>query len=318
MNNGKNMREFAELVLGSRLKRLSDTFMKDVSSIYNEYEIDFNPKWFPVFYLLYKEGSFGIVELSERLDLSHPAISQFVKELETKGLIKSVPDKSDSRKRSISLSEKALEMIPKMEPLWDGMSKSLIDVFSKHANNILFAVEEMEESLKEKSFFDRVNQTIKTSRMDEVTILDFKLSLAKHFAELNFDWIKKYFTVEKQDEISLNNPKKYIIDKGGAILFAEYEGKIVGTVALINDGNGVYEMAKMAVDENYRGKQIGKKLGLAIIKKAKQLDAKEVYLVSNTILTPAIKLYERLGFKKVQLRESEYKRTNIEMLLKLK
>ena len=310
------MREFGEIVLGSRLKRLSDIFMKDVQAVYNEYDVDFNPKWFPVFYLLYKEGSFGVMELSERLGLTHPAISQFVKELEAKKLIVSVTDKSDNRKRKLSLTDKALKMIPRMQPLWDGMSKTLIEVFSYHTNNILFAIEEMEDTLKEKPFFERVNEKIKTAKMEEVVIIDFKPSLTKYFADLNYDWIKKYFVVEKQDELSLKNPQKYIIDKGGVIIFAEFEGKIVGTVALINEGNDIYEMAKMAVDEKYRGKQIGKKLGLAIIEKAKELRAKEIYLVSNTKLTPAVTLYERLGFKKVQLSESEYERADIKMSMK--
>ncbi len=310
------MREFGEIVLGSRLKRLSDMFMKDVQAVYAENDVDFNPKWFPVFYLLYKEGSFGVMELSERLGLTHPAISQFVKELEAKKLIVSVTDKSDNRKRKLSLTDKALKMIPKMQPLWDGMSKTIIEMFADHTNNLLFAVEEMENTLKEKCFFERANEKIKASKMDEVTIIGFKPSLAKYFADLNYDWIKKYYVVEKQDAKLLDNPKQYIIDKGGEIIFAEYEGEIVGTVALINDGNNVYEMSKMAVDKKYRGKQIGKKIGLAIIERAKELGAKEIYLVSDTKLAPAINLYERLGFKKVELRESEYKRANIKMSMK--
>ncbi|RYD17729.1 MAG: MarR family transcriptional regulator, partial [Verrucomicrobiaceae bacterium] len=40
-------------------------------------------------------------------------------------------------------------------------------------------------------------------------------------------------------------------------------------------------------------------------------------LESNTVLKPAIKLYEKLGFKKVVGRASPYSRANIQMELDL-
>ncbi len=80
-----------------------------------------------------------------------------------------------------------------------------------------------------------------------------------------------------------------------------------------------YELAKMAVSPKAQGKGVGWLLGKAIVEKAKSLGAKKLYLESNTILTPAINLYLKMGFKKIAgyPTPSPYERSNIQMELDL-
>ncbi len=81
--------------------------------------------------------------------------------------------------------------------------------------------------------------------------------------------------------------------------------------------DSTYELSKMAVAEKVRGKGIGWLLGQAATNKARELGAKTVFLESNTVLEPAIRLYQKLGFRKVVGQPSPYKRANIQMELKL-
>jgi len=150
-----------------------------------------------------------------------------------------------------------------------------------------------------------------------VQILDFKPQHAASFKALNEEWITRYFVMEEADHKSLNNPQGYILDKGGYILMASYNGEIVGTCALINDGEGVYELAKMAVTPKAQGLKIGKLLGEAAIAKAKAAGASKVYLVSNRKLDTALNLYRRLGFVEVPMPPSIYERADIKMELAL-
>jgi GNAT superfamily N-acetyltransferase len=150
-----------------------------------------------------------------------------------------------------------------------------------------------------------------------VQILDFEPHHAGMFRTLNEEWINRYFVMEKADHKSLGNPQSYIIDKGGYILMASYQGEIVGTCALINDGNGVYELAKMAVTPKAQGLKIGKLLGEAAIGKAREVGASMVYLVSNRRLETALNLYRRLGFVEVPMPPSIYERADIKMELPL-
>ena len=148
-------------------------------------------------------------------------------------------------------------------------------------------------------------------------ILEFRNDLADHFKNLNITWLKKYFYVEPIDDKMLSDPKKYIVDKGGYIFFAEVNNAIAGTFSLIKVNKGVYELAKMAVDEKYQGHKIGNKMMEFAIEKAKNLKSEKLILYSNTMLGPAIHLYRKYGFVEVPLENSEYKRSNIKMELAL-
>ena len=98
---------------------------------------------------------------------------------------------------------------------------------------------------------------------------------------------------------------------------ASYENEIAGTVALKFVSPGIYEFTKMAVDEKFQGKKIGKTLAEVAIAQAKALDAGKIILYSNTMLETAITLYRKLGFVEVPV-DGPYKRSDIKMELGLK
>ena len=147
----------------------------------------------------------------------------------------------------------------------------------------------------------------------EVEIIGYRKDLAPHFRALNEAWLKKFFSIEPKDVEVLGDPDTFIIQKGGHIYFAKLGNEIVGTFALIPEGKGVYELGKMAVKEEYQGRSIGNKLLQHCLVQARVLGASKVILYSNTILGPAIHLYQKWGFEEVPLGASDYKRSNIKM-----
>lgn len=144
-------------------------------------------------------------------------------------------------------------------------------------------------------------------------IIPFRKELAPFFRALNEAWLQKYFYVEPKDVEVLGDPQTNIIDQGGHIFFARQGEEIVGTFALIPEEHGVFELGKMAVKEEYQGKQIGNKLLQHCLEQAAVLGATKVILYSNTKLGPAIHLYQKYGFVEVPMGTSEYKRSNIKM-----
>lgn len=150
-----------------------------------------------------------------------------------------------------------------------------------------------------------------------IQIVDFNPFYAQAFYDLNHEWISKYFVMEDADTKSLSDPQGYIINKGGHILIALFNGEAVGTCALLNEGNSVYELAKMAVAPKMQGMKIGKMLGEAAIDRARRVGASQVYLVSNRRLQTALNLYQRLGFVEVPMPPSIYERADIKMELDL-
>ena len=136
------------------------------------------------------------------------------------------------------------------------------------------------------------------------------------FRRLNYEWIDRYFGVEKVDRDMLDAPQA-ILDQGGHILVALLGGQPVGVCALVPEGEGLFELAKMAVDGDARGRGIGWALGQAAIATARAAGGARLVLQSNTVLAPAIALYRKLGFVEVHDAPSLYARSNIHMELRL-
>lgn len=151
--------------------------------------------------------------------------------------------------------------------------------------------------------------------MSTIRIIDYHPRHQPYFERLNREWIEEMFHMEPVDEWVLTNPEKAIIEPGGAILMAEYDGAIAGTVGLRKVDESCYEFTKMAVDKNYRRKGIAEAISYASFNKAKSLGAKQVILYSNTKNAGAIKLYEKIGFQHVEVEAGVYERANVKMII---
>lgn len=149
------------LALSTRLQRLSEQLRKDGALVYKTFEIDFEPKWFPVIFTLYKRDLISVVEIANEIGYTHPSTITLLKELAKKGLIKSKKDKMDERKRLIALSPKGLELVDKMKPVWEIISTVLGEI-SDNTNNLLKAIEEVENKIANQSFFQRALQLKKS------------------------------------------------------------------------------------------------------------------------------------------------------------
>ena len=149
--------------------------------------------------------------------------------------------------------------------------------------------------------------------MEEIEIVDYTEESKEAIKALNYEWLQIYFRVEEGDVISLSNPKQQIIDKGGFIFYAKWNGEIVGTASLLKVSNSIFELGKMAVTEKVRGKQIGTRLLEHNLAFAKQKQIERLILYSNTKLSSAIHLYKKYGFKEVPLEPGHYERADITM-----
>ena len=136
------------------------------------------------------------------------------------------------------------------------------------------------------------------------------------FFVLNKAWIEESWILEESDKKDLLNPGK-IIHNGGQVFFALENQKVIGTVAMINSSDDRFELAKMTVQEDFRGKGIANMLMDECLKFAKENKANEIFLISNDSLTIARNLYDKYGFKEVDLDSQKYDRGNVKMRLTL-
>ena len=153
--------------------------------------------------------------------------------------------------------------------------------------------------------------------MSEIKIVDYRPEHQSYFEAFNRIWIEELFEMEPVDEWVLTNPEQAILQPGGAILMAEYNEVPAGTVGLRKVDDETFEFTKMAVDKNYRRLGIAEAISYASFKKAKALGAKNVILYSNTKNAGAIKLYEKIGFRHVEVEPGVYKRANVKMVINI-
>ena len=149
-------------------------------------------------------------------------------------------------------------------------------------------------------------------------IVEFDPRWRTDFARLNLEWLRRWFVVEPFDEEVLGDPERHILAGGGRVLFAldPERTRAIGTVALRHDGDGVYEMTKMAVEPGMRGHGVGRALVLAAIDAWRGLGGRELYLESSSILEPALHLYRSAGFvhRPAPRPGSHYARADVHMV----
>lgn len=306
-----------KMALGSRLRRLSERITEEAAGIYDLYQVDLQPKWFPVFYSLSATEEKTITDIAREIGHTHPSVSQIVREMAVKGYVIEKKGELDGRKNFVLLSPLGRRVREKMQPQVDDVTTAIEKANRETHHDIWKAIGEWELLLEQKSLLRRVEEEKKVRESRAVEIVDYEPAYQRVFRELNEEWIRKYFRMEESDYRALDHPQEYIIGKGGHIYMGLYKGEPVATCALIRMEDGGFELAKMAVSPRAQGLGIGYIIGKACIEKARSLGATRVYLESNTSLKAAINLYHKLGFRKAEGPPSPYERCNIQMELKL-
>jgi len=149
--------------------------------------------------------------------------------------------------------------------------------------------------------------------IDQIEIIEYKDEYHSDFKRLNLEWLDKYNLTESHDLIILNDPQGIVLNSGGFIWLAKAGEEIVGSVGIMNEGEGIFEVIKMGVNENWRGKGIGKLLIEICLQKAKEIGVKRLILFSNHQLQTALSLYEKYGFKKVEVTGAPFLTADVKM-----
>jgi ribosomal protein S18 acetylase RimI-like enzyme len=139
-------------------------------------------------------------------------------------------------------------------------------------------------------------------------IIEYESAHQVDFEQLHRTWFINHFHSDPEpiDEFVLTQPEKAILQHEGAILVAISDRELAGTIALKSMGGGTYELTKMAVQQAYRGKGLGRALCQAAIRKARSLGAKRIVLYTHNSLEVAIQLYVKMGFQKIPLDSNTY------------
>lgn len=279
------------------MHRLADSIQAHAATFLGESGLAFEVRWHGVLSHLSRYGPASVTELAAALGVSHPAVHQTAKALLERGLVGAYRDARDKRRRVLALTGDGRARLVGMHDVFEALEVESRNRFGAQVRALAEGRDEV-----------------------VIRIVDFAPELALRFAELNKEWIERYFRMEEADEAVLADPESYIVRSGGAIVFAERtdNGEVIGTCALQIHGPQLGELAKMAVTPAAQGLGAGRLLGEAVIERARAKGVRRLFLDTNSVLKPAIGLYKRLGFVQLEREDSSrYARsdTYMEMLL---
>ncbi len=294
--------DLGALALGSRLKRLSDRMMKSVSEIYKSSGVDFESKWFPIFYLLSQQGEKGIMEIAEILHITPPGVIQIAKEMEKAGWVVSVKSGTDGRKRHLKLTEKAWHQLPHLEEMWVSFKENNEKIIRASQHNILLAMQEIEDFLDMNDFKRQYYETFDELKQTRIAIQPFEEKYQQQVEAMVLGIQNGEFNLglTAQRQPDLHNLKAFYNDRGNWLWVAtNTKDEVVGTIGLERLNNHQAVLRKMFIKKEYRGKTIGlaQKLFEILLMEAKQQHFKEILLDTPLVTHAAHRFYERNGFE---------------------
>lgn len=296
------MEQFGVLTLGSRLKRLSDHLFIQVQEIYSQCEIPISATYFPILRLLQKTGSLSVMEIADRLHLSHPAVSKQTTKMIKESLLEKTVDEQDQRRSSLQLSKLGLSAMQRVEPVLQEMRIILEKMTAFSSENFMDALSILESEVLSGSLADKV-----LDRLGPIDIVLLEAQHEKAFCDLNMAWLERYFPdqIADKDRMILSNPQQEIIQKGGVVWVAVRKTQpvdsVVGTIAFLplEGGSSNYkrgEVFKLSVSEHAQGKGVAQDLLSTAIDFTQQQGFSVLSLETASCLDAARHLYDKNGF----------------------
>ena len=299
--------------LGSRMKRLADRLQTDAAATLQAMDLPIQPAQQQFLAVLRQQGPQTVGGIAQHLRISQPTATRAIQALMEQGLIDASREGRDQRQKLLALSPAGEALMDRLErDLWPRVEAAAVSLCGGRHAALLNEIALIEAELDRRSLVDRVLKP-------DMTVRDFSDDLAQAFHDINAAWISQMFVLEENDVTLLENPRELILDKGGAVLFAETPDLgVVGTCAIMRMKDGWFELTKMGVLEAARGRKVGEFLLAATLERARAMGvADRLYLLTNKKCGPAIHLYEKLGFEHdpeiMRLFGSRYERCDVAM-----
>ncbi len=107
--------------LGTLLRLLIAKLDGDVQSLYDDLELPFRPRFFPIFQQLLEAGPAPVSSLARATGVSQPAATQTIGEMSRLGLVETSAG-ADARERLIRLSGDGAKLAERLKPLWEAVA----------------------------------------------------------------------------------------------------------------------------------------------------------------------------------------------------
>jgi len=286
------LQDYGAIFLGSRLKRLGERMQAGAARVIIDAGMTVQTSHMP-FLAALDQQPMSIGQLAQAVGVSQPGVTRAVGQLVELGLACSEMG-DDQRLRTISLAPAGEAAMARARlKVFPQIGAAVGTLLGDRLEGFMAQLAELDTALEATP----IDVLAAQSNPPLLAIREFSDDLATYFHDINAEWINDMFQLEATDREVLENPRARIVERGGVILFAEASGLgIVGTCALQKTGERSFELTKMGVRASARGLKVGEFLLHATIKRAMQIGAEPLYLLTNTKCAAGIHLYQKAGF----------------------
>ncbi len=236
------------LLFGTRLKRLSDQFLSDLSVIYRNADIHFEATWFPVFYLLDTRQEVTISSIARLLEITHSGASQMVTSLKKKGFVQISQVCADKRLKTVSFTAKGEEKLKEIKPVWYALQETMDVMVSSKGDHsrILDLLEVLEEDMARINLVETVEKRLQFNQfLEEIEVIPYREEMHDLFMSLVLKWLSENPDTVPRDIGWINHTQQEVITTENTLIFmAVHPGEILSAcVATLDSLNSCAELS---------------------------------------------------------------------------
>lgn len=230
------------------------------------------------------KGQSDVAVIRDCLGLDSGLMSRLLRSLEEEGLIETVVNCEDARRRVVRLTEIGRSEFWAYEALSNAQAQSFL-ARHRRPEELLWAMDIIASSLRR----DHIILEEQDPRHE-----DARYCLSEYYGEL----ARRF---EKGFDVSLSRDPdaKDMIRPRGAFLVAMSDGLPIGCVGLKGSGGDVAEVKRLWVAPSARGLGLAKRLMTAAETIARELSVKLLRLDTNSALPEATQLYRGTGWNEI-------------------
>jgi DNA-binding MarR family transcriptional regulator/GNAT superfamily N-acetyltransferase len=222
--------------------------------------------------------------LRERLGLDSGYLSRLLRSLEADGLVAVAPDPADRRRRLVSLTTSGRARWGELERRSDDRARLLVEPLSqRHRDRLAQALAEADLLVR------AATVTLRPADPAEALAAE---AVGAYFAEIG-----RRFGFDPAGEA--DKDAHLLVPPAGTFALAVSDGNAVACGGLHTIADGVGELKRMWVHDDWRGAGLGSRLLRYLEEQARVLGHAIVRLDTNGALTEAIHMYEQAGYRPV-------------------
>ncbi len=146
--------------LDTRLKRISDKISHSLRAMYRELDLDTEPNWYLVLWIVNEQPNVSVMEIASRLKFTHQSVMTMTTKMIDRGYLLSEKDLVDKRKTIFRLTQKAVVKLPLFTQIWEIGKKVTLELLNENTE-IMYHLEQLESSLDYASFGQRIADELK-------------------------------------------------------------------------------------------------------------------------------------------------------------